>query len=110
MPRFVKETKLTGHQADREARAGGQTPEKDSIMNSPTCGLRVASVVFGLICLGQLLRIILRIQLLVGTCYVHRWHSAVVVVITGLLCVWLWMLAAKTDQPKPDAAPAKPAA
>ena len=32
------------------------------------------------------------------------------VVITGLLCVWLWMLASKTDQPKADAAPAKPAA
>ena len=79
-------------------------------MNSPTCGLRVASVVFGLMCLGQLLRIILRFQLLVGHHYVHRWHSAVAVIITGLLCVWLWMLASKTDQPKTDAAPVKPAA
>jgi hypothetical protein len=57
-----------------------------------------------------LLRIILRFQILVGTHYIHRWHSAVVVVVAGLLCVWLWMLASKADQPKPDAAPAKPAA
>jgi uncharacterized membrane protein len=79
-------------------------------MNSPTCGLRVASVVFGLICLGQLLRIITRLQVHVGEFFIHRWISAVVVVVTGLLCVWLWMLTSKTDQPKPDAAPAKPAA
>jgi len=88
----------------------GKPPKKDCIMNSPTCGLRVASVVFGLLCLGQLLRIILRFQILVGHHYVHRWHSAVVVVVAGLLSVWLWMLASKTDQPKPDAASAKPAA
>ncbi|MDD2762458.1 MAG: hypothetical protein PHE83_00635 [Opitutaceae bacterium] len=79
-------------------------------MNSPSCGLRVASVVFGLMCLGQLLRIILRIQIHVGDCYVHRWVSAIAVVITGLLCAWLWRLASKADQPKTDATPAKPAA
>ena len=79
-------------------------------MNSPTCGLRVASVVFGLICLGHLLRIIARLQVNLGGFYVHRWTSAVAVVVAGLLCVWLWMLATKTAQPKPDAAPAKPAA
>ena len=110
MPRLLKETKLTGHQADCEARTGGQTPEKDCIMNSPTCGLRIASVVFGLVCLAQLLRIIARFQLLVGGFYIHRWISAVVAVVAGMLCVWLWMLASKADQPKPDAAPAKPAA
>ena len=93
----------------RPAQAGNP-PKKDCIMNSPTCGLRVASVVFGLICLGQLLRIILRLQVFVGSHYIHRWHSAVVVVVAGLLCVWLWMLASKAAQPKPDAAPAKPAA
>jgi len=79
-------------------------------MNSPTCGLRVASVVFGLICLGHLLRIIARLQVNLGGFYVHRWTSAVAVVVAGLLCVWLWMLASKADQPKPDAVPAKPAA
>jgi hypothetical protein len=107
---LVKETVLIGSQAKRAARPGGQTPEKDCIMNSPTCGLRVASVVFGLMCLGHLLRIIVRVQLHVGGFYIHRWFSAAAVVITGLLCVWLWMLAAKANQPKPDAAPAKPAA
>ena len=61
-------------------------------------------------CLAQLLRIIVRVQIHVGSCYVHRWVSAVAVVITGLLCVWLWRLAAKAAQPKVDAAPAKPAA
>jgi uncharacterized membrane protein len=79
-------------------------------MNSPTCGLRVASVVFGLICLGQLLRIIARFEICVAGCYIHRWASAIIVVITGVLCVWLWMLSSKADQPKTDATGAPPAA
>ena len=79
-------------------------------MNSPICGLRLASMVFGLMCLAHLLRIITRFHIQLGGFYIHRWTSAVVVVITGLLCVWLWMLASKAEQPKPDAAQAKPAA
>jgi len=77
-------------------------------MNSPAVGLRVASLVFGVMCLAHVLRIITRFQLILGGYSVARKFSAIAVLITGALCVWLWVLASKTDQPKPDAAPAKP--
>jgi uncharacterized membrane protein len=68
-------------------------------MKSQILGLRVASVVFGLICLAQLLRIIARISIEAGGCYVPRWISAIVVLVAGALCVWLWSLAAKAGKP-----------
>jgi hypothetical protein len=73
-------------------------------MNSPTCGLRVASVVFGLICLAQLLRIIVRIDMIIGGHPISRKISAVAVVIAGALCIWLWMLSSKADKPATPAA------
>ncbi len=61
-------------------------------MNSQILGLRVASVVFGVICLGQLFRILLNLQVLVAGHIVARRWSAVAVVLTAALCVWLWTL------------------
>ena len=77
-------------------------------MNSPTCGLRVASVVFGLMCLAQLLRIITRLDIVVGGHYIGRKFSAIAVIVTGALCIWLWILSSKAESPKPDATPVKP--
>ena len=77
-------------------------------MNSPSCGLRVASVIFGLICLGHLLRIIVRLDIIAGGHFIGRKISAIAVIITGALCIWLWMLSSKADKAKPDATPAKP--
>lgn len=77
-------------------------------MNSPTCGLRVASVIFGLMCLAQLLRIITRLGIIVDGHIIGRRFSAIAVIITGALCIWLWMLSSKADKPKSDATPVKP--
>ena len=77
-------------------------------MNSPTCGLRVASVVFGLVCLAQLLRIITGLAIIVDGHIIGRRFSAIAVIIAGALCIWLWILSSKTDKPKSDATPAKP--
>ncbi|HUL53701.1 MAG TPA: hypothetical protein VLT83_09875 [Opitutaceae bacterium] len=77
-------------------------------MNSPAVGLRVASAVFGLMCLAHVLRVITRFQMVLGGYSVPRKFSALAVIITGALCVWLWMLSTKADKPKPDAAPAQP--
>ncbi len=72
-------------------------------MSSPTCGLRVASAVFGLICLGHVLRILLHVSVVIGDVYIQRRYSAAAIVVTGALCLWLWLLSNKT------AAPAAPA-
>ena len=70
-------------------------------MNSQTLGLRVASVIFGLVCLGHLLRIVARLDVHIGGIYIHRWLSAVAVIASGLLCLWLWMLSRPEAKPAP---------
>ena len=77
-------------------------------MNSPAVGLRVASVVFGLMCLAHVLRIITRFQLILGGYSVARKFSALAVLVTGALCIWLWVLAGKAEKPAAPAPPAKP--
>jgi len=74
-------------------------------MSSQTCGLRVASVVFGLMCLAQLLRIITRLEIAVGGHHVPLKISAVVVVVAGALCVWLWLLSSKSAESAPAGTP-----
>jgi hypothetical protein len=77
-------------------------------MNSPACGLRVASVIFGLVGLGHLLRILLKVQLVIGEYYVQRRWNLVAVIVCAALCIWLWRLS--VPAPKADVPPAKPAA
>jgi hypothetical protein len=79
-------------------------------MNSQILGLRVASAVFGLIGLGQLTRILLGVPITVGHIYIHRWMSAIAVVVLGTLCLWLWRLACQSAGAKPGAPTAPPAA
>jgi len=79
-------------------------------MNCPTLGLRVASVIFGLMGLGQLIRIIACTNLQVGSCHIGRRWSVVAVIVLAALCVWLWMLASKACKAKSEAPPATPAA
>ncbi len=79
-------------------------------MNSPTCGLRLASAIFGLVGLVHLLRILLTVQIVIGGWIVQRRWSAVAVIVCGALCVWLWRLSTQGAMPKADLPPAKPAA
>lgn len=67
-------------------------------MNSQIAGLRVASVVFALIFLGQLLRLVTRTEVIAGGYSVPLWLSAVAVVIAGGLSFWLWILSYKNTQ------------
>lgn len=69
-------------------------------MNSQIVGLRVASVIFGVVGLAHLLRILFRIQLVVGDWYVQRRWNAVAVLLCAVLCTWLWRLSTGKDQPK----------
>ncbi len=68
-------------------------------MKSQILGLRVASAIFGLVCLGQLLRIVLDLKVLIGSIWIHRWASGVAGLIAGGLCLWLWRLAACAEKP-----------
>jgi hypothetical protein len=61
-------------------------------MNSPMTGLRVASTIFGLVCLGQLTRFVLHLEVMVAGHHIPVWWSAVAALITALLCGWLGKL------------------
>ncbi len=67
-------------------------------MNSQVVGVRVASILFGLIAIAQLARLIIRPQVLVAGHLLPLWPSAVAFVILGGLSFWLWSLA--RTQPK----------
>lgn len=61
-------------------------------MKSQMMGLRVAGTVFGLVCLGHLLRLATQAEVLVGGHRMPLWLSAVGVVVAGGLSLWLWKL------------------
>jgi hypothetical protein len=61
-------------------------------MNSPTTGLRVASVIFALFALGHLLRLIKHAQVIIGSHHIVMWLSVVVVIIFAGLSIWMWRL------------------
>ena len=62
-------------------------------MNSPTVGLRVASVIFGIFAIGHLLRLINQAQVTVGTHTIPMALSWVALIVAVILCIWLWRLA-----------------
>jgi hypothetical protein len=65
-------------------------------MDSQLLGLRVAGAVFGLLCLAQLLRVIVRPDVVVAGHIFPLWPSFVAVVVLALLSLWMWRLARHT--------------
>jgi uncharacterized membrane protein YvlD (DUF360 family) len=55
-------------------------------------GLKVAGIVFGLLCLAQLMRLVIRPEVLVAGHPVPLWPSGLAVVILAGLCLWMWKL------------------
>jgi hypothetical protein len=62
-------------------------------MNSQTTGLRVASVVFGLMAIAQLVRLLIRPEVLVAGYSMPLWPSVLALILLGGLSVWMWKLA-----------------
>jgi hypothetical protein len=62
-------------------------------MNSPIQGLRVASVVFGLMALAQLARLVIQPRVLVAGYEMPLWPSALALVVLLGLSFWMWKLA-----------------
>jgi hypothetical protein len=61
-------------------------------MNSPTTGLRVASVIFGIFAIGHLLRLMNHAQVTVGTHTIPMGLSWIALIVAAILCVWMWRL------------------
>ena len=62
-------------------------------LNSQNFGLRVASVVFGVMTAAQLARLVMHPEVIVAGHHFPLWPSALAVVVLGSLSVWLWKLA-----------------
>ena len=62
-------------------------------MNSQTTGLRVASVVFGLMAIAQLVRLLMHPEVLVAGYSMPLWPSVLALIILGGLSLWMWKLA-----------------
>jgi hypothetical protein len=67
--------------------------ERTMSMNSQITGLRVASVVFGLIALAQFVRLVVRPEVLVAGHPLPLWPSVLAFIVLGGLSLWLWTLA-----------------
>ena len=67
-------------------------------MNSQITGLRVASVVFGLMAIAQLARLLIRPEIVVAGYRMPLWPSVLAVIFLGGLSIWLWKLARKRNQ------------
>ena len=61
-------------------------------MRRQILGLRVASVIFGLIALAQLVRFIVRGSVTIGGHALPLWPSALAFFIFGGLSIWMWTL------------------
>jgi hypothetical protein len=62
-------------------------------MNPQTTGLKVASAVFGLVGVLQLIRLLLGWEVIINHYDIPLWLSGVAVVVLGGLSIWLFRLA-----------------
>jgi len=62
-------------------------------MKSQQTGLRVASLVFGLVCLAHIWRVLMsHFTVQIGSHQIPLWGSWVAVVVAGGLSIWMWRL------------------
>ena len=70
----------------------------ESNMNPQILALRVASIIFGLMSLAQLVRLVIRPEVLVAGHQMPLWPSALALVMLGGLSFWMWKLARTPTQ------------
>ena len=64
-------------------------------MNSQRTGLRVASVIFGLVTIAHIVRLFKHAKISVATHVIPIEVSWIGVIAFGLLCIWMWRLSAR---------------
>jgi tetrahydromethanopterin S-methyltransferase subunit E len=65
-------------------------------VNAQKTGLRVAGLIFGLVCLAHVWRLIADVDVRIGeNLSFPPWASVVGVLVSGSLSIWMWMLSKK---------------
>ena len=62
------------------------------LVNSPSMGLRISALIFGIICLAHVWRVVAHVHVRVGTHSIPMWASVVAIVVSGGLSLWCWRL------------------
>ena len=65
-------------------------------MTSPTLALRLAGTIFGLMSVGQLIRLITQTDIAIAGYHLPLWPSALAALLAGSLCFWLWQVSFET--------------
>jgi uncharacterized membrane protein YecN with MAPEG domain len=63
-------------------------------MNSQRAGLRVASVIFGVVAIAHIVRLFKHAPITFGSHTVPMSLSWVALIVAGVLCIWMWKLSA----------------
>ena len=63
-------------------------------MNSQQTGLRIASVIFGLVTLAHVVRLFRHAKISVATHVIPMEVSWIGIIVFGALCIWMWRLSA----------------
>jgi hypothetical protein len=71
----------------------GGFQQNSKIMNSPSTGLRFASIVFGLACFVHVGRLLTGFEIQIGPYHVGIWPSVVVSLVFLVLSLWMGQLA-----------------
>jgi hypothetical protein len=61
-------------------------------VNTPRGGLRVAAIVFAIVCFAHAWRVVEHVDVTLGTFHAPMWTSMVAVVVSGGLSIWMLTL------------------
>ncbi len=64
-------------------------------MSSTILGLRAAGTLFGLMCLAQLTRLIMKVDIMIGGYQLPFWPSVLAFFILAGLSFWMWKLSSE---------------
>jgi hypothetical protein len=70
-----------------------QRPWDNGKMTNQRLGLRVAGLIFALICVGHLFRVAAHLDINIAGRAIPMWPSLLAAVVTGALSIWMWALA-----------------
>ena len=76
----------------------------EEIMKSRILGLRVAGTIFALVCVGHILRLLMRIDVVFASWHLPLWMNVIGAMVTGALSVRMWKLSGSdpADEKKHD--------
>ena len=67
-------------------------------MTSQRIALRIAAILFGLVCIAHIWRLIAQTELQINGIVLPMWPSVIAAIVTAMLTLWMWKLAGRGSQ------------